>query len=94
MRVFMQPQLKVPPWYLYVVQCNDGTLYTGVTLDTDRRIFEHNTSRRGAKYTRARRPVKLVYKRRYDNQAEALQAEYQFKKLLRGQKLQIIKNSS
>ena len=85
---------KYKPWYLYVVQCSDGTLYTGVTTDIDRRIDEHNTSSRGAKYTKARRPVKLVYKRRYANRSEAQSAEYQFKKLLRGQKLQIIKNSA
>tara|TARA_R100001082_G_C4330788_1_gene145535 strand:- start:687 stop:950 length:264 start_codon:yes stop_codon:yes gene_type:complete len=82
------------PWYLYVVQCSDGTLYTGVTTDTDRRINEHNTSPRGAKYTKTRRPVKLVYKRRYANRSEAQSAEYEFKKMLRGQKIQIIKNSS
>ncbi len=85
---------KYKPWYLYVVQCSDGTLYTGVTTDIDRRINEHNTSSRGAKYTKARRPVKLVYKRRYANRSEAQSAEYQFKKLLRGQKLEIIKNSA
>ena len=88
------PIISGKPWYLYVVQCNDGTLYTGVTTDTDRRIREHNTSCRGAKYTKTRRPVKLVYKRRYPNRSEAQSAECEFKKMLRGQKLQIIKNSS
>ena len=82
------------PWYLYVVECNDMTLYTGVTMDTDRRIREHNQSNRGAKYTRARRPVKLVYKRRYDTKSEALKAEHEFKRLMRTTKLEIIENSS
>jgi putative endonuclease len=82
------------PWYLYVVQCNDGTLYTGVTTDTDRRIHEHNTSKRGAKYTKTRRPVKLVYKRRYATRSEAQRVEYQFKQMVRGEKIEIIKKSS
>jgi len=82
------------PWYLYVVQCNDLSLYTGVATDTDRRIREHNESPRGAKYTRARRPVTLVYKRRYPNKGEAMRAEHEFKKLMRTTKLEIIENSS
>ena len=48
------------PWYLYIVECADGTLYTGITTDIDRRLNEHNSSPRGAKYTRARRPVFLA----------------------------------
>lgn len=47
-------------WFVYLVECADGTLYCGVTTDVERRVFEHNTTSRGAKYTRSRRPVKLV----------------------------------
>ena len=48
-------------YYLYILKCSDGTLYTGITVDLKRRVGEHNTSKLGAKYTRSRRPVKLVY---------------------------------
>jgi len=79
-------------WWLYVVKCSDDTLYTGVTTDINRRIKEHNTSRRGAKYTRSRRPVNLVYKRQCINRSHAQQEEYQFKKLSKTEKLHIIQN--
>ena len=48
-------------WHVYIVECADGTYYTGITTDVDRRINEHNYSFRSAKYTRSRRPVRLVY---------------------------------
>ena len=68
-------------WCLYVVRCSDNTLYTGVTNDLDRRLNEHNTNDRGAKYTKTRRPVNLVYYKLYKNRSAAQQAEYAFKKL-------------
>ena len=52
-------------WHLYVVRCSDGTLYTGVTTDLDRRLHEHNVTKRGAKYTRTRRPVELVWSKEF-----------------------------
>ena len=79
-------------WFLYVVRCSDGTLYTGVTTDLNRRVNEHNTSKRGAKYTKTRRPVNLIWSKEYNNRSEAQSAEYNFKKLSRKQKLDIIKN--
>ncbi len=79
-------------WFLYVVRCCDGTLYTGVTTDLNRRVNEHNTSKRGAKYTKTRRPVNLIWSKEYNNRSEAQSAEYNFKKLSRKQKLDIIKN--
>lgn len=82
------------PWYLYVLSCNDGTLYTGVTTSLERRVNEHNTSKRGAKYTKTRRPVKLLWSKEYANRSEAQSAEYKFKKLFREQKLQIINESA
>ena len=78
------------PWFLYVVHCSDGTLYTGVTTDISRRIREHNTGSRGAKYTRTRRPVELVYWVDFNNRSSAQKAEYKFKKLTRKQKDEII----
>ena len=79
-------------WFLYVVRCCDGTLYTGVTTDLNRRVNEHNTSKRGAKYTKTRRPVNLIWSKEYNNRSEAQSAEYNFKKLSRKQKLDIINN--
>ena len=74
-------------WYLYVLECSDGTLYTGVTTDLDRRLEEHNNSPRGAKYTKTRRPVELVWSRQYGSRSEAQSEEYKFKKLSRKNKL-------
>lgn len=78
-------------WYLYVVECADGTLYTGITNNVSRRLHEHNNTKKGAKYTRVRRPVRLVWEKQYNNRSEAQSAEYQFKKLLHKQKWQIIR---
>ena len=77
-------------WFLYVVRCSDDTLYTGVTTDISRRVHEHNTGSKGAKYTRARRPVELVYYVDFDNRSSAQKAEYTFKKLTRKQKNEVI----
>ena len=77
-------------WYLYVVKCSDNTLYTGVTTDLNRRIKEHNVSPRGAKYTRTRRPVELVYSYSYLSRSQAQRAEYKFKRLSKKQKLDVI----
>ena len=78
-------------WFLYVLKCNDGTLYTGVTTDIDRRLDEHNASSKGAKYTRTRRPVELVYWMNYEDRSSAQKAEHKFKRLTRKQKEKIIK---
>ena len=77
-------------WYLYVVRCVDSTLYTGITTDVDRRVREHNASRRGAKYTRTRRPVELVWTKEYKSRSEAQKAEYSFKKLFHKEKWEVI----
>ena len=77
-------------WHLYVLQCADGTYYTGVTTDVKRRLNEHNTSNRGAKYTKTRRPVKLVYSSEYDSRSSAQKAEHRFKRLTRKQKESMI----
>ena len=77
-------------WYLYVLQCSDGTYYTGVTTDMKRRLYEHNNSNRGSKYTRARRPVKLIYFSEHESRSFAQKAEHRFKKLTRTQKQGVI----
>jgi putative endonuclease len=73
-------------WYLYVLLCADGSYYTGVTTDTKRRLYEHNTTKRGAKYTKTRRPVSLIYVDKHADRSSAQKAEYNFKQLTRKQK--------
>lgn len=77
-------------WVLYIVQCNDGTLYTGITTDIERRLHEHNHSHKAAKYTRSRRPVKLVYQAACKSRAEAASSEYRIRHLARSEKLRLI----
>lgn len=78
-------------YYLYILQCTDGTLYTGITVDLDRRIEEHNSSVLGARYTRSRRPVKLVYSRKFRDRSEASREEARIKVLSRKEKLEMIR---
>ena len=77
-------------YYLYIVKCADDTLYTGITTNLEKRIQDHNTSKLGAKYTRARRPVKLVYSKKFKNRSTATQAEFKTKQLSRKEKLELI----
>lgn len=77
-------------WYVYMVECADGTLYSGVTTDVERRIKEHNDSPKGAKYTRAKRPVVLVYTERCENRSGATKREYALKQLSREEKLKLV----
>ena len=79
-------------YHLYIAECADKTLYTGITVDLERRIKEHNSSALGAKYTRARRPVKLVYFKQYQSRSSAAKAESRLKKLSRAEKLKLIYN--
>jgi putative endonuclease len=69
------------PYFLYVCECSDDTLYTGITTDVERRIHEHNHTKRGAKYTRSRRPVRLLSSMEFPNRSQAARAEFKFKKL-------------
>jgi putative endonuclease len=77
-------------WKVYLLKCSDDTLYTGVTTDLKRRVNEHNTSSVGAKYTRNRRPVELVYFENRDDKIDAMQREYVIKQLSRKEKLKLI----
>lgn len=76
---------------LYILRCADATLYTGITVDLERRVREHNTSTRGAKYTRGRRPVRLVYSQSFKNRSAASMAEARVKQLSRAEKLALIR---
>ena len=78
--------------YIYIVECGDGTLYTGWTTDLERRIAEHNAGK-GARYTRGRRPVKLVYKEEFEERSLARKREAELKKLSREAKEELIAGS-
>lgn len=79
-------------WYVYILRCSDDTLYTGVSTDCVRRLHEHNHTLRGAKYTRSRRPVTLVYTEGLESRASAQRREAQIKRMSRQQKAQLIDN--
>ena len=81
-------------WSVYILKCADTSLYTGVTTDTQRRVQEHNQGKLGAKYTRARRPVELLYSEECEDRSEACKREAAIKKLSRQQKLSLIKSGS
>ncbi len=78
-------------WFVYLLECSDGTLYCGITNDVNRRIDKHNTGK-GAKYTSKRTPVRLVYKEKADDRSSASKREYMIKKLSRSQKLLLIES--
>lgn len=75
--------------YTYMVKCGDGTLYTGWTNHLEKRIAAHNEGK-GAKYTRTRRPVELVYYEEFDTKEEAMRREWEIKQLSRKQKMKLI----
>ena len=78
-------------WYVYMVRCSDNSLYTGITIDIERRIDEHNSSNRlAAKYTRVRRPVSLVYSEALASKSEAAKRESAIKQLNKQEKEQLI----
>ena len=90
-------QFEDPKWVCYILECNDKTFYTGVTTDIDRRLKEHNDDYkgRGAKYTKTRRPLRLVYLSGYfDTRSEVMQTESQIKNLTRKQKINLIQGES
>ena len=76
-------------WYLYILECRDGTLYTGITDDVPRRLARHNAGK-GAKYTRGRGPLILRYQEELDTQGDALRRELEVKRLTRQEKLNLI----
>ena len=84
--------LELNQWQVYIVQCADDTLYTGVTNNLDQRLKNHNLGK-GAKYTRVRLPVKLVYAEVCENRSTASQREWEIKQLSRLDKLKLIASS-
>jgi putative endonuclease len=77
-------------YYLYILKCSDNTLYTGITTNLSRRIKEHNSLKLGAKYTRNRQPVELVYSNKFTNRSQASKEELRIKKISRSKKLDLI----
>ena len=77
-------------WKLYILRCGDGTLYTGITTNVDKRLAAHSSGR-GAKYTRGRGPLKLVYQEECGDHSAALKREKEIKKLSRGEKEKLVK---
>ena len=78
--------------YVYMLQCNDGTFYVGYAAhDVARRVRQHNESSKGAKYTRGRRPVTLVYYVELESRSQALKYEYVLRKKSRGEKEKMVK---
>ncbi|AGK99118.1 GIY-YIG nuclease family protein [Clostridium pasteurianum] len=75
--------------YVYILKCSDGTLYTGYTNDLKNRLMVHNSGK-GAKYTRGRLPVEIVYSEAFETKSEATKREYYIKQLSRAEKLKLI----
>jgi len=80
-------------YFVYILECSDGSLYTGITKDIAKRLDEHNSKDTGAKYTKARRPVKLVYQESSKDRSSASKREYEIKKFTRLKKLALIEKS-
>lgn len=73
-------------YFVYLVKCSDGSYYCGYSTDLESRIREHNNSEKGAKYTRSRRPVELVYSEEFDSKSEAMRREFEIKQLTHKEK--------
>ncbi|HIJ89960.1 MAG: GIY-YIG nuclease family protein [Desulfobulbaceae bacterium] len=78
-------------WFVYLVRCRDATLYCGIAKNLKKRLAEHNSPDKGAKYTRGRQPVQLVYAEEVSSRAEATQREGRIKRLSRTEKMTLIK---
>lgn len=77
-------------YYVYIVECADKTLYIGYTNDVKRRVEIHNEGKTGAKYTKPRRPVRLVYSESLPTKGDALRREWELKQLTRAEKLKLV----
>jgi putative endonuclease len=80
--------------YIYILRCSDNTFYTGYTNDLNKRLFAHNTLVTGAKYTKARRPVMLVYSEKFKTKSKAMKREWEIKRMRREEKVKIILNQN
>ena len=79
-------------WYLYILRCGDGTLYTGITTDVEKRLEAHRAGK-GAKYTRGRSPLEVVYREECATHSDALKRELEIKRLTRAEKEEMIQKS-
>lgn len=78
-------------WFIYILRCRDSTLYTGCTNDLEKREVLHNTGK-GARYTRTRRPVHMVYTEEVSSKGDALRREFEIKQMTREQKKRLIED--
>jgi putative endonuclease len=76
-------------YFVYILSCSDNTLYTGIAKDVTKRVQEHNTSPKGAKYTRTRRPVTLVHIEEFEDRSSASKREYEIKKMPKKKKMEL-----
>jgi putative endonuclease len=90
MREVASSQAQDSAWQVYIVRCRDNTLYTGITTNLERRVAEHNSGDKSAKYTRARQPVTLVYSENHENRSAATKREREIKSLTAKQKRALI----
>ncbi|MDQ3076826.1 MAG: GIY-YIG nuclease family protein [bacterium] len=81
-------------YFVYILECKDKTLYSGITTNLDRRLIEHNSTSKGAKYTKVRRPVVLKYSEEYKTRSEALKREYVIKQLKREEKMRLLESQT
>ena len=88
----MTTDKKSNDWFVYILECSDKTLYTGITNNLEKRLEQHNSGVDGAKYTRPRRPVKYIYQEKQVNRSVATKREIAIKKLKRVEKLKLIKS--
>ncbi|HHJ36130.1 MAG TPA: GIY-YIG nuclease family protein [Gammaproteobacteria bacterium] len=87
--------MSTKTWFIYILRCADDSLYTGITLDVDKRLDEHNgIEKNGAKYTLGRRPVKLAYTESSNSRSAACKREYAIKNLTRSEKEILIQQRS
>jgi putative endonuclease len=85
---------KIARWYLYLLRCKDGSLYTGITTDVERRFSEHRgKGNKGAKYCRGKAPIEIAYVKKIGSQSRALKIEYRVKRLTKQRKEKIIRDS-
>ena len=84
----------LPVWWVYVVRCRDGSLYCGIAKDVERRVRQHNAGPRGSRYTRSRRPVKLVWRTPRTFREDALRLERRFKRLSRVKKELVLRGEA
>ena len=86
--------MKESTWFIYILRCSDNSLYTGITTDINRRLHEHNHTADGAKYTRSRRPLTVVYYEKTTSRSLAASREYKIKNLTRLKKEDLIRTSN